>query len=332
MILALVATAWADPVILVLREDDRAFNGAFPRGTLVDAAGTSVPVDPQDGGAAPDAVRGDGIFTGAAEGLGAGPYLLRVTDGGDRRVWSGTFPLVGDPPALLVSVQPEGVITALAAGELAYGAPSGAGATATAGAPPAGDAPPGAAATPGDDNPPSEAPASGGAGPGAAPPNSSPSSSDPAADEPFSADAAARAVAWLLLVVAAGWVLAGSRRFSLAAIEAVPGESPPLRPGLARAEGDWRVLVRRMAGPARVLLVGAHDPGAVPAGTVFSLGAGPVEVAEVEALVGALAPSGPPLVVVLVGGPLVSGTERGAAAEARLADRLPRLDIRSFDA
>lgn len=323
MLLLLLGVAAADDVIVVLRESGSAFNGAFPRVTITDAAGVAVAVDPQDGGAPPDQEAGDAVYAGAGRNLGAGPYQIKITDGGDMRVWTGEVEAVGVPPAVLVDLAPGGVLTALGAGALPYreavegsegdgGAPSDGG---------QGGQPSSAPAAPG---------APGGAGQkgGGAPERASTSSRVDVALTPTPA----RAMAWLALVVAAGWVLAGSRRFTAAAIEPLDGDSPPLRPGLAEADGDPVLTVRRLAGPCRVLLVGALDPGPIPAGTVFSLGPDLVAVDDVVAVVRELHGKGPPVVVLVVGDVVADRGRAGLEALRTLSAALPAVDIRAFPA
>lgn len=338
----MLVSAFAAPLVVALREDAGAFSGAVPRVTVTDAAGLVAQVDMQDAGSPPDAVSGDKTWTGSAASLGSGPYAVTITDGGDQRVWKGSYAPGGDPASIALALAEGGAVVELAPGALPFTAPA---AAASTSAPQAGSADPSASAPgPGDAGPdgaeaqPVAGGDPGGAGseprtaapgaPGGAPPGNPgaqppPESAAPA--EPDSGAGAGEAAAWLVVVGLAGWVLAGARRFTAGAVEALPGSLPELgSKGVVLRDADWRLAVRAMAGPYRILLVGGVDPGPVPAGTVFSLGPGAVSIDEVVAMLRHLDGTGPPVVLIVVGDVLGRTGARGTATLDELGRALPK--------
>ena len=331
----LCTAAFAGSFVVVVREEDHAFSGAIPRLTVTDDAGTAAQVDLNDNGSNPDLKAGDSVWSGGNAALSGGKLSVLLTDGGDHRVWKGVFqPVAGDPQVLSLSAAAAGVITQLEASDLAFG-------TLAAGDPGPEDPAPAsapngqpAAASP-EPSPPQAAP---GEPSGAAPPSgtegkaaaaggrsvAASSSTAPTLD-PFSVlGAPARVAAWGFVAAAIAWVLAGSRRFTPAAIEPLPGAVPTLEGrGIVPMGGDWAAFVRTLAGPFRVILLGASDPGTVPGGTVFVLGPGRAAVDDVVAMLAHLDHSGPPVVVVLLGEVEAAGGLAGEAALLELARKLP---------
>lgn len=339
----LVGAALAGSLIVVVREEDTAFSGAIPRLTLTDAGGTVTQIDLNDQGSPPDQEAGDNVWSGGSKDIGVGPYVLLLTDGGDMRVWKGSFTSEeGDPAVLSLAMASGGKVTQLDASTLPFGSlvvssgssPSGRASTGgPAEPPPTGqvtDAAPTAAA-PGEPKGATPAPegAASGAQPnppasaGAPPQSAAPSAPD---GDPFVAlGDTARVAAWALVVVAVGWVLAGARRFTAAAVEPLAGPVPALEArGVVTMDGDWAGFVRTLAGPFRVLLVGESNPGEVPGGTVFVLGPGRVAMDDILAMMAHLERSGPPVIVVLVDEIEGSAGVTGEPALAELARRLPR--------
>ncbi|GDX79784.1 hypothetical protein LBMAG42_15950 [Deltaproteobacteria bacterium] len=349
----LFGAALAGPLVVVVREDDTAFSGAIPRLTLTDADGTSSQIDLNDQGSAPDEAAGDHVWSGGSKAIGAGPFVLLLTDGGDMRVWKGSFtPATGDPAVLSLAMAAGGKVTQLDAATLPFGALAASGESsptgrATSGAPaeppPSGqvtDAAP-AAAAPGEPNgatPAPEGAASGAQGGQEGPPPQEPGSAEsqggshttaaPTTSEgdPFVAlGDSARVAAWALVVFTAAWVLAGARRFTAAAVEPLAGPVPALEArGVVTMDGDWAGFVRTLAGPFRVLLVGESNPGEVPGGTVFVLGPGRVAVDDILAMMAHLERSGPPVIVVVVDAIEGPAGVTGEAALAELGRRLSR--------
>ncbi len=339
-----VASALAGSFIVAIREDGGAFSGAVPRVTITDAAGNAVRIDMQDGGTTVDKRAGDAVWTGDSGSVGAGPYALLITDGGDVRVWKGSFAATGsDPVVLRVSAQTGGVLTELGEHDVSVGdAPP---VSPTSEAPSANPAPPGepmpdgTGAPAGAPQPSGDAGQGGGGAPNAGPGDAGPSGGVSAvttsagdfleellSSDPFQAlGAGPRAGAWALVIGVFAWVLAGSRRFSAAAIDALPGPLPPVAVrGVVPMDGEWDAFVRTLAGPFRVILVGAANPGVVPGGTVFPLGTGRVPVDDVVALHAHLTPTGPPIAVVIVGGLAGEGGPGDQAALEDLGKRLPK--------
>lgn len=336
----MLATAFAAPLVVVLREDAAAFSGAVPRVTVTDAAGAVAQVDMQDGGGAPDAVASDKTWTGSATSLGPGPYTLMVTDGGDQRVWKGSYAASGDPASIQLALAEGGAVVELASGALPFTAAAVAAASSTTAPPPLSGDPAASAPGPGDAGPGDPGAQEG--VPNAAPPGApggeqgdpGAKSGDPgggASPEAATDGGAAGstdvglAAAWLAVVLGAGWVLAGARRFTAAALEPLPGRLPELGgKGVILRDADWRPAVRAFAGPYRILLVGGADPGPVPAGTVFAMGPGAVSIDEVVAMLRHLDGNGPPLVLVVVGELMGRTGARGTAALDELGRALPR--------
>lgn len=310
----LCATAFAGSFVVVVREEDHAFSGAIPRLTVTDDAGTLAQVDLNDIGSNPDLKAGDSVWSGGNTSLSGGKLSVLLTDGGDHHVWKGVFqPVAGDPQVLFLSAADAGVITQLEASVLAFSALTASDAgpkdPAPAGSPggqPAAPSPEAAPAPAGDPN---------GA---AAPPTA------PTLDPFISLGGPERVAAWGFVAAAIAWVLAGSRRFTPAAIEPLPGAVPTLEGrGIVPTGGDWAAFVRTLAGPFRVILLGASDPGTVPGGTVFVLGPGRATVDDVVAMLAHLDHSGPPVVVVLLGEVEAAGGLAGEAALLELGRKLP---------
>lgn len=360
MMLLWVASALAGSFIVAIREDGGAFSGAVPRVTVTDAAGNAARIDMQDGGTTVDKRAGDAVWTGDSGSVGAGPYTLLITDGGDVRVWKGSFAAAGtDPVVLRVSAQTGGVLTELGEHDVAVGdAPP---VSPTSEAPSANPAPPGEPMADGTGAP-AGAPqptgdggqggggnaggggGGGGGNAGGGAPNAGPGDAGPSggvsavttdvgsffeellSSDPFQAlGAGPRAGAWALVIGVFAWVLAGARRFSAAAIDALPGPLPPVAVrGVVPMDGEWDAFVRTLAGPFRVILVGAGNPGVVPGGTVFPLGTGRVPVDDVVALYAHLTPTGPPIAVVIVGGLVGDDGPGDQAAVELLGTRLPK--------
>lgn len=343
----LVGAALAGSLVVAVREDDTAFSGAIPRLTLTDSAGSPTQIDLNDQGSAPDLAAGDHVWTGGSKEIGAGPFVLLLTDGGDMRVWKGAFtPAAGDPAVLSLAMASGGKVTQLEASVLPFGALSAGGDASPAGReatggpsepPPSGQVtePGPAIAAPGEPN--GATPAPEGEPAGASPPSGAPApqpgSAAPGAAAPTAGDGApfvslgegARVAAWALFVAAAAWVLAGARRFTAAAVEPLAGPVPALEArGVVTMDGDWAGFVRTLAGPFRVLLVGESGAGEVPGGTVFVLGPGRVAVDDILAMMAHLERSGPPVIAVLVDAIEGRGGVVGEAALAELGQRLPR--------
>lgn len=289
------AIAAASSLVVVIREEDRAFSGAIPRLQLTDAAGRGSNVNLGDQGSAPDETAGDGIWTGETRDAGSGPFSLLVSDGGDALRWTGSFSPEGDPAVISLRVAPGGVIGALPRGELAWSPPK------------AGDLPP--------------APAGGGGGATVKTSASTESPSSPEAT-PLSPG---RVLAQAFLVAVAAWVAAGIGRFGPASLAGRPGRRPALPgkgPTAVRAEAGE--LVRALAGPFRVVVAGEAGLGEVPEGTVFELGPTRSRVEDLGAWVRHLEHGGPPLVVVVAGPLEGAGGLADAEARARLGRLLPR--------
>ncbi len=339
----LVGAALAGSLVVVVREDDTAFSGAIPRLTLTDTDGTASQIDLNDQGSAPDQAAGDHVWSGGSKAIGAGPFTLLLTDGGDIRVWKGEFSAAaGDPAVLALAMATGGKITELGSSTLPFvslaassdTSPSGRATTGgPAEAPASGqvtDAAPQVAA-PGEPNGATPAPEGEDAGAAEpnepqATPNPGPTASSGGEGDPFVAlGDSARVAAWALVVMAAAWVLAGARRFTAAAVEPLAGAVPSLEArGVVTMDGDWAGFVRTLAGPFRVLLVGESNPGEVPGGTVFVLGPGRVAADDILAMMAHLERSGPPVIVVLVDEIEGPTGATGEAALAELARRLPR--------
>ncbi|MSQ00291.1 MAG: hypothetical protein EXR71_00175 [Myxococcales bacterium] len=346
MILLCLAAAVAAPLVVALREDAGAFSGAVPRVTVTDAAGAVAPVDMQDGGVAPDAVARDKTWTGAVTSLGSGPYGLTITDGGDQRAWKGSYSASGNPASIQLALVEGGAVVELASGDLPFTSAAPAAEPTTPPPPPASGDPAAAAPGPGDGWPggaeaqpgPEGEPGGAGGEPKAAAPGDPgvAEGGDPAARPSAAVDAAAepafttaanagQTAAWMVVVLLAGWVLAGARRFTAAAVEPLPGRLPELGgKGVVLRDADWRAAVRAFAGPYRILLVGGADPGPVPAGTVFSLGPGAVSIDEVVAMLRHLDGTGPPVVLIVVGEVLGRTGAHGTAALDELGRALPK--------
>ncbi len=116
-----------------------------------------------------------------------------------------------------------------------------------------------------------------------------------------------RAGAWVSTALFTFWALLRPPR-DRRAPRPLPGRAPRYGPGLHPAEGDPHDVLRALCAAHRVLLIGplpaGVDPGALPPGAVFPLGAGPVTLGALLDAAAALHGLGPPLVV-LQNGPLV---------------------------
>lgn len=294
----LCAAAWGAGLLLVVREQDGAFNKAIPRAQITDAAGKTANLNMIDQGTAPDKVAGDAVWTGETRDAGAGPYTLLISDGGDVLRWTGTFAGAGDEPSVVtLQVAPGGAISELPIGTLPYTEPTGL---------PLAAAPLSAEQTV--------------SGTASATPTT-PTSTTSAFTVSTAAASVTRILAWSGLVAALAWLATGSRRFDLVAVEARPGRRLPLPGrGVVRVRGDAARLVRGLAGPCRVIVVGDVGTAEVPDGTVFDVGAGRARIEEVVAAARQLERQGPPLVIVLTT-PLDTPPE---GALERLAAALPR--------
>jgi hypothetical protein len=243
-----------------------------------------------DAAGQPDAVSDDGWYTGVAASVGAGPYALSVTDGGDQRKWEATF-TGADRVAVVVKDQPGLELVDAEDVPVAEEA-----------------APPDPMVTPPPQ--PSE------------PRQPQPrSESRPVAATPPSTGTVA---GWILAMAVVGWAVAGTPRGSGKLPPPVPGTLPSLPgAGLVAVTGDPDAFVGALAGPFRVVLAGRPPVAPVPAGTVFALGPGRVSAEEVAAAARALDGRGPPVVVV-VSARLQAPADARESPYDRLARLLPR--------
>lgn len=289
--IALVAAAVAGEVRVAVRVPEGTMGEAVPRVYVTDAAGAQAEAVMNDSAGLPDGVAGDGIFTGAVATLGDGPFALVITDGGDQKKWTGSFPV--EDGLVAVGIAGEGELEAIDADEV-----------------PVQEAAAAPAAPPGQPQP--SQPAQTAAKTQASPP------------APAAPPSTGTVAAWLVAVALVGWSLAGTLRGGGTLPPPVPGARPALPgEGLVPVTGDPDALVARLAGPFRVVLAGRPPAREVPAGTVFALGPGRVTAAEVADAARALDGRGPPVVIVVASRLQVpAGADRDSPYED-LERRLP---------
>jgi hypothetical protein len=315
--LVALAHAASTTTTITVHDTERVLGGT-PKLYVNDTRRNAVEVPIRDDGAAPDPRAGDRKWTGVFDRSGGNLLKLELV-GTDGTKYRETVSLAGtDGAAIAVRATSRGQLLPVA---VAAGGPPPTGVEGVVGAPPTDDeAPVVADAADAAVEPPVEPPV-----PVVAPTAVTTSTgrnleeSEATVKEPWRPNVLLGL--WGAGIALVGWSFSAARRTSVPA-HPVPGVRPELPGrGLVRVTGDADRFVAWLSRHFRVVLAGRAPTGEVPAGMVFLVGPGRVQVEDVVQAVRALEGRGPPVVVVVTTGRLEA--EGGLV---RLQHSLPRLE------